>query len=477
MNWTLLFVLLFSFQLNAAMTFVEVDENTVSAIDLTSTTVTTIYGGLAGDSQNCSGEESTCDTCAGTFTAMTDLVPCNPRRIHDDLVLVVKFTTSATDLDGATFGVSFGTEDPTTDEINTDYTSTSINTTETLQIGINWADICSEALGTTSGIRCDGSAVADGTDTKVTLNVGIIKSGESDFASSESLSFTVIVQPMNTADANHEDCFDDSVSTFSDDQGVCGFTVFPGDEKVHLLDLTTPDYESSATTLNTAFNSVPFAALRVYGDEVDSTFCSTTPSGDLSAQFSSFTLSSLLKHRTEIGFNGATDDVDDDSDLENVLEIDSTEVTGLTNDTCYGFFIASEDEAGNIGFFTPATYLTTYGTDTEYAVAATPRLVTGLLTDDDKRCFIATSAFGSEQALEVLYLRVFRDYVLKSNPLGVWLTDQYYYWSPKLINEFSEATTLKFWVRHMLRMFLISLLLAFILIPAGLVFRYQKSNA
>lgn len=67
------------------------------------------------------------------------------------------------------------------------------------------------------------------------------------------------------------------------------------------------------------------------------------------------------------------------------------------------------------------------------------------------RCFIATSAFEAPVSLEVQFLRIYRDNVLKSTPLGrkfIWL---YYKISPQIASFLDEQVWLKPYVRAVLR--------------------------
>jgi len=58
-------------------------------------------------------------------------------------------------------------------------------------------------------------------------------------------------------------------------------------------------------------------------------------------------------------------------------------------------------------------------------------------------CFIATAAFGSQDAFEVEFLRNFRDEVLLLNPLGRVFVKVYYYISPPIANLISKHKLLR----------------------------------
>jgi len=56
-----------------------------------------------------------------------------------------------------------------------------------------------------------------------------------------------------------------------------------------------------------------------------------------------------------------------------------------------------------------------------------------------KGCFIATAAYGNEQAPEVLYLKMFRDSVLSRSKMGRALINFYYTVSPFLAHRISRS--------------------------------------
>ena len=61
----------------------------------------------------------------------------------------------------------------------------------------------------------------------------------------------------------------------------------------------------------------------------------------------------------------------------------------------------------------------------------------------DSKCFIATAAFGSSMAPDVMVLRQFRDRYLKTNALGQMFVDAYYSVSPPIANFIAQHDTLR----------------------------------
>jgi hypothetical protein len=114
---------------------------------------------------------------------------------------------------------------------------------------------------------------------------------------------------------------------------------------------------------------------------------------------------------------------------------------GLTNDTQYCFSLSYY----NLGGFLSIPYPSSSGT----AVCATPSQIDGFLNQSS--CFIATAAYGSEEANEVVYLRRFRNQVLLKNPIGVQFVKFYYKVSPKLADFIRKHPALKPLVRFTLK--------------------------
>jgi hypothetical protein len=72
-----------------------------------------------------------------------------------------------------------------------------------------------------------------------------------------------------------------------------------------------------------------------------------------------------------------------------------------------------------------------------------PRNCTISSSGSDKRCFIATAAFGSPLNPYVEILREFRDRYLLSNPAGRIVISLYYFYSPPIAEKIARNAILK----------------------------------
>jgi hypothetical protein len=122
-------------------------------------------------------------------------------------------------------------------------------------------------------------------------------------------------------------------------------------------------------------------------------------------------------------------------------------ITGLKNDSRYCFVMANQDPSGVVYFFTP-TQTTTPAPVPIADICGTPEKVVGLL--DDKSCFIATAAFGSDMAPEVQSFRDFRNRYLFSSSMGKEFVRFYYKHSPFYANLIAQNDVARATIRVML---------------------------
>ncbi len=360
-----LVLLLISFSANADITDVDVDgASRVSGDDSPK-----VYGGALG---NCTDSEP-CNTCTGGLTA------CNESEIGDNVELTITFKSTSDGVPKLMDG---------TDEIAS---GTSVSAGNTATIEVDWVDICNH-------FDDDAGAACNAIDGEEAYTIGISENDDTTLDDSTSITFSIFSRMA----AN------DTVVVGGDD-GIDGFTLFPGDEKFYLEDLdglgAFPSFEDS--------NS--FRKIHVFFDEGD---C-----GDIA-------------------------NVQNDSDLVSTKFEDDGETpsedfyTGFDNGTTYVGKIALEDEAGNIGLFTAD------GDCDDDAHVFTPDDVFGVL-DEGVNCFIATASYESGNHKTVETLRLFRSKLLLPFTWGKWVTKMYYRYSPLAANVIRDNPTLR-WVSRIL---------------------------
>lgn len=130
------------------------------------------------------------------------------------------------------------------------------------------------------------------------------------------------------------------------------------------------------------------------------------------------------------------------ANVEGPMSGTSYQLTGLTNDTEYFLAVSAVDENDNESVISAVT-------------SAMPIDVSDFWehyqssggSDDGGFCFIATAAFGSYMAPEVLTLRRFRDTVLMSSAPGRAFVRFYYAVSPPLAAVIADSPALRFVTR------------------------------
>lgn len=345
-----------------------------------------VYGGTAG-SDCTAGGDSTCNNCTGGLTE------CNPARIGANVVLTIQFSSNSVQNIGRAMILN-STNNPVGQPSTQLY-----NKGDTATLTVRWGDIC-------SSLPQDPSADCSLNDTG-TFSIGLDNNGSGTFQDSTQITFKVVDPAGGSAGGapNSADVVDlcDSSGT-PPTNGLCDFGVYPGDEKVY-IDQLQPAGSFPNGPEGVLFNSVVFFYSAQGFTQINNASPSTTVP-------------------ITIDSNGS-------------VSTNTDRITGLTNDTAYFFRIASQDQAGNIAYFTsdnaigtacnkPANQVTP---SDNCRFVATPDKVLGLLTQD-LNCFIATAAYGSSLDQHLPTFRKFRNRFLLPNPIGRELNNFYYKWGP-----------------------------------------------
>lgn len=350
-----------------------------------------VWGGLGGDVTACASTDgtNTCDNCAAIESTPGDAAfdsVCNKKRIYDSLK--IRFTFLSTTKAGAPI-ITYDTGSGQLPISSTPSTTIApVPANQTVYLDVSWSSICALMPGSAS---CE--SIVAGTTENLTVNVGISGNDSTDLSDPEDdlISFTISAVKPSTAFASaitNGDC--------GADGGLCNFSLFLGDEKANIENISL-----SATSSGVNLKFIQF-------------YCST-------AGFSSITRGDTCTGLVDI--SGST------------LERDT--ITGLQNGTTYFFRAAVVDEAGNIGrAFRGDSSNCPNGTSNCHQV--TPEDVLGLFNENN--CFVATAAYGSPMEKNVKTLRRFRDLVLKKTSWGQLFIKTYYTFSPSLARWIAQTS-------------------------------------
>lgn len=397
--WNLLAttVLLFcSLQAEATMTLISISGD--SAQDLSTATKPVIYGGFT---TGCVGDgTSTCDSCTGADNSGSKLWTCNKRNAYPSLPVIVRLQSTNT---GASAANAF---------VKINDNKISLNTAQTFADGIlntqiTWGEICN-AFGKSTD--CSGGSFAG----DMTIGLDVSSGGST---TSDSMTFKIAgrVAATDGSDWFYTDC---NTADATGNIGFCHFEVFPGDGKIYADNLVVaPGYPASPSSGIEYTNVAFFYEEQLSGEDDNTTLARLS---NASGYFS-------------VGVNKAASP-----------PVADNRITGLSNNVRYCMVMANQDATGIISYFTPLPGVS--GSPVTAAeLCTTPTEVIGLL--DDKHCFIATAAFGSDMAPEVQSFREFRNKFLLSNSLGKAFVKFYYKHSPYYAHLIAESEVAKTGVR------------------------------
>lgn len=386
----------------AAITFGSVTGASRIEIPQASTTVPIvrpiIYAGFAGTcSPAPTSNTETCNSCDGSGRK-----PCNVTNAYPSLRLTVRLDMGRTDLTYNLIKGKLGS-------VELSFSVAPIITGSVAEIYIPWSDLCSAVVG--------GDAACTKPIPSTTLYLGYQAAGET---APTYFEMQVVSRYIDVTDAALQTF---QICSLSNDpnanQGFCDYKVKPGDGKVYLDD--------SRLTVASAFPAT--GATGVNYQDILFFYKSTegsTPAATLAAITNTSDMLSLNVSSTE------------------KPPVADNRIDGLTNGIQYCFVMANRDVTGNIAYFAPVDS-GTLPYVAEADVCATPDEVFGLL--DDKKCFIATAAFGSDMAPEVQSFREFRNKFLLTSSLGKDFVHFYYEHSPKYANIIAKNDFLRASVR------------------------------
>ncbi|MGE9744926.1 CFI-box-CTERM domain-containing protein [Bdellovibrio bacteriovorus] len=380
----------------ATITLVSVDG--ASRIDLATTeTKTTLYAGFAGTCTADANSAATCDSCSGETVSSSKLWPCNKKNAYNNLRITIRVQSSNTSAVLADAIIKVG-EDTLTPSINPTLADGILN------VQVTWGELC-QKLGQSSGCTADFSGE---------LSVGF-KTTTDSTTTNDLMTFKVMGRVAKTdgSDWVYTNCPTDDI-TIPAGSGYCYFSAYRGDEKIYADQLARADDYPASTAPGIEYAGPVFFYEKQLDGEDDNT-----------------TIARISNASSYIQL------VDPERD---------NRIDGLENDVRYCMVMANQDKTGIVSYYSPLPG-TSGGVDA-ISLCATPSKVVGLL--DDKSCFIATAAFGSDMAPEVQSFRDFRNKYLLSNSVGTRIVKLYYKHSPFYANLIAENEFAKSAVRTIL---------------------------
>ncbi len=368
----------FGIQAQAITTVTSVSGASSAVIGVTPA-ATRIYGGIVKNYNTCTPMDNvnTCNTCDGVCAGVDKMCACNQTAIYPSLRLAIGFS-STDDLGGRVLLYQLSSE-----TTPTAFSGTLAGGTKTFSLSQLWSFWCGKTslLGT-----CDA---VNGASLNITVGPSTVGSSVFDEAKKATLEIRIGVVDRIVAGQTYTECPSAAGAAGS---GICYYTIDRGDEKV-FVNITKDQRASDFPAASSVVADIQFTNLLFFfkatSDPTSIRNNDDAADLEISASGSDFTLQDRIK--------------------------------GLSNDTKYCFILGSSDQTGNVHPFQnpPAA-----GSARAKQICAIPSAVQGLL--DDKKCFIATAAFGSQMDPHVDLLRQFRARFLMPTSWGTKFVKFYY---------------------------------------------------
>jgi len=387
----------------------------------------TIYGGLSGADCSSSSPDSVCNSCETATPGQA----CNTRRIHDNLKLTFSFKS---DKKGFLLVTNNASQDSGQFKkliIEGPFQSGSGGLPAPegtlIEVKIPWREICEKIFLSPSGC-------ANIPDTELgnkQIRVGLSAQG-STFETGDFIE-NLFIEIHKIDDLNGSSPLCDK--TDSSVQGLCNFSVFPGDGKAFI-----DNVRGNCSLPNLVRGRARLA--RIFYQEVSEVV------GD--RDFPDITTPTQVDLPILSNSGGAT---------PCSIPLGESTVGGLKNGTLYSFAMGLVDQANNVGYVTNMTG-TASQSETDFTACFDPDDTTQsrnchlvrpdevvALFQDEFDCFITTAAYGSPTQYQVKTFRQFRNRFLKTNWLGQKIINFYYRTSPPVANWIRQNPQSQFWVR------------------------------
>jgi hypothetical protein len=338
---------------------------------------------------NCDGVTTNCNTCIGDAT--NPLLACSPQSSFPTSKVSFAFSSSTAATATSQWLVCATASGGAAVDVSTEGTATPSSRTNSTTFGweTTWAKLCERLVGVSDCSASGSATLTFGLSTGSTQTCTSGLTDKVDFKVYISSALGTSLTP-SLSDGTHGE--------------ANGFALYPGDEKLFIPE---ESWSPGSGFPKSSTSGLSYTSILFFYSQLANPTDSVVPA--------------------DIKNNSPTIALTVDSEGA----VDRDYLDGLENDKKYCFRLASQDSAGVIAFFTPDANIQ----------CEIPSEVMGLLSD--KKCFIATAAYGSDLDSHVTVFRKFRNEFLLSSSLGKLFVKIYYRLSPPLAQLISQNELLR----------------------------------